>query len=54
MEHSPSLEAYSSSASQKFARILWNMNVDYLVYSTPSHVPLSSQISLVQEAHYIS
>jgi hypothetical protein len=53
MEHSPSWEAYSSSASPKIAQILWKPNVDYLVYNITSHVPLSSQISLVHETHSI-
>jgi len=53
MEHSPSWEAYSSSANLKFVHILWKPNVDYLVYNISSHVPLSSQIILVHEAHSI-
>ena len=45
MEDSPSWEANRFSASQEIPRILWDPNVNYLIYKCPPPVPNLSQIN---------
>ena len=47
MQHSPSWEANSSSASQETFRIQWNLKVHYSVHNSPSPVPNLGQSNLV-------
>lgn len=46
MHHSPS-EANRSKARQEILQFLWNMKVHYLVYNSPTPVPVLSYINLV-------
>jgi hypothetical protein len=47
LEQSPSWEAKSSSPSQEIPCILWNRSVHYLIYNSPSSVPIINQIDPV-------
>ena len=51
MQHSPSSEATSSSASQEIPRILWNLKFHYRIRNSPLPVPVRSQISPVHVPH---
>jgi len=44
--HSPS-EANKSKARQEIPQVLWNLKVHYLVYNSPTPVPVLSYINLV-------
>ena len=46
MHHSPS-EANRSKARQEIPQVLWNLKANYLVYNSPTLVPVLSCINLV-------
>jgi hypothetical protein len=51
-ELSPSQEAVSCAATQKFPDILWNLNVHYRVHNSPPLVSIRGQISPVSKIHF--
>ena len=48
MQHRPSWEAKSFSASQEIPRILWNTKVHYRMHKSPTPVAILNLISAVQ------
>jgi hypothetical protein len=47
MEPSPSWEATSGSATQKFPKFVWNTNVNYRLNKSPPLVSIQSQMNTV-------